>query len=631
MDTGFTNTRPTDTLAALTEQRDALRMECDIAVTRKQIKALAGFRESFARDEDEGAGVSQGTGYGMASDMSSIPTGGIRPMNRWRVHRSDAEDGKYVPFYETEEDIWRMLAMVRNLATFDSIFLGAGEALNSYTMAGEWTWTAEPRIEPASVSPQLLAAVQREIDAFIETNDWLCDLDSEIHDVSRRDGDVLMCLHPVGDKVRCRYITTEFLTEPQRPKDLDAWLGVETTTQWKFGVHVGWCDCMKTWNREEPLGYHVLFDDVGREWDYLPAWPQTNIPDLDFRCGTLLKRNVGRRVLRGVSDYWSVYNDLEGNWKLHQGTRTGATLQSYIAYIVKAGNGATREGIDNNLDQDPLLRYDANRYNARSATRRRKKMVPGTIITTDADQEYQAAPMGSLSSPIFIDVAQFGLRRLSVRWNMPEYLISGDASNANYASTLSAGSPFVKARQRDQSFYRREYRKLFIKMIYIRYLMGAFQGLVSSWSELTAQVDVACEAPDVDIQNILEQTQRRALLNERGILPADTWASLEELDPTKVATQPRQAMPGQSLPAGEMASLSRRQFSNNSKAIDDILNRLIAGEASEAKARALLSGLGLTPATIDTLILDAKDGVVDQAIESVRYKLARQLLWEDYP
>ena len=30
---------------------------------------------------------------------------------------------------------------------------------------------------------------------------------------------------------------------------------------------------------------------------------------------------------------------------------------------------------------------------------------------------------------------------------MPEYMVSGDASNANYASTLVAESPFVKARQ----------------------------------------------------------------------------------------------------------------------------------------------------------------------------------------
>lgn len=618
------------TLAQLHEERDAIRTECEIEIARKQIRTLKGIRESFGgTEEDWGAGgASSGTGYGMASDAGSIPTGGVRPMNRYRVQRSDRDEGRYPPFYESEEDILRMLAMVRNLATFDSIYLGAGEALNSYTMGGEWTWTAEALTDDCP--PQLIEAVQKEIDNFIEVNEWVGELDSEIHDVTREDGDVVVGLYPVGSNIKCTYTQAEYLTEPQDTRKLDEWIDDDRRTQWFFGVHVAWCDVLRRWNREEPLGYHCVYDAMGKEWDYLPRWPNPQLND-DLRCGTHIKRNVGRGVLRGVSDYWSVYNDLEGNWKLHQGTRQGATLQSYIAYIVKYGTGATRESIDNNLDQDPLLRYDATRTNARAATRKRKKMVPGTIISTDADQEYQASPMGSLSSPVFIDVAQFGLRRLSVRWNMPEYLISGDASNSAYASTLSAGSPFVKARQKDQSFYRRNYRRVFVKMLYVRFVMGAFDMFVSTWADLCKLVDIQCEAPDVDIQNILELTQRRALLNERGILAADDWAALEELDPAKVTRPAGQPQPGQEMPAGEMSLLGRRQFSNNTKAIDDILNRLIGGEASEAKARALLGGLGLTQATVDALILDAKDGVVNNAMESLRVKLAKQLLWEDYP
>jgi lambda family phage portal protein len=64
-------------------------------------------------------------------------------------------------------------------------------------------------------------------------------------------------------------------------------------------------------------------------------------------------------------------------------------------------------------------------------------------------------------------------------------------------------------------------------------------------------------------------------------------------------------------PAGEMSDMSRMQWSRNRKAIEDILAELIAGTASETKARVFLQTLGLTEATASALITDAMDGTVD--------------------
>ena len=63
--------------------------------------------------------------------------------------------------------------------------------------------------------------------------------------------------------------------------------------------------------------------------------------------------------------------------------------------------------------------------------------------------------------------------------------------------------------------------------------------------------------------------------------------------------------------SGEMSDMGRRQFLNNRKAIEDILNEFAAGAVSEAKARAFLSSLGLGSQTIADLIKDASDGSVD--------------------
>jgi hypothetical protein len=57
--------------------------------------------------------------------------------------------------------------------------------------------------------------------------------------------------------------------------------------------------------------------------------------------------------------------------------------------------------------------------------------------------------------------------------------------------------------------------------------------------------------------------------------------------------------------------MGRRQFQNNRKAIEDVLNEFAAKLISEAKARAFLNGLGLGSQMIADLIADASDGSVD--------------------
>jgi lambda family phage portal protein len=70
-------------------------------------------------------------------------------------------------------------------------------------------------------------------------------------------------------------------------------------------------------------------------------------------------------------------------------------------------------------------------------------------------------------------------------------------------------------------------------------------------------------------------------------------------------------------PAGEMSEMSRLQWGRNRKAIEDILAELIAGTASETKARVFLQTLGLTEATATSLIVDAMDGKVDTNLDEV--------------
>jgi hypothetical protein len=57
--------------------------------------------------------------------------------------------------------------------------------------------------------------------------------------------------------------------------------------------------------------------------------------------------------------------------------------------------------------------------------------------------------------------------------------------------------------------------------------------------------------------------------------------------------------------------LSTQQWNRNRRAIQKTLDELVAGTISEAAARVFLSSVGMSEASVQALIDDAKDGSVD--------------------
>lgn len=74
---------------------------------------------------------------------------------------------------------------------------------------------------------------------------------------------------------------------------------------------------------------------------------------------------------------------------------------------------------------------------------------------------------------------------------------------------------------------------------------------------------------------------------------------------------PAAAAPAPADAGGEFGQLGRRQFTNNAKAIRDILQRLIDGSDSEAVASQMLKTLGLSDVRVQALIDDARDASID--------------------
>jgi lambda family phage portal protein len=66
-----------------------------------------------------------------------------------------------------------------------------------------------------------------------------------------------------------------------------------------------------------------------------------------------------------------------------------------------------------------------------------------------------------------------------------------------------------------------------------------------------------------------------------------------------------------SAPTSEFRDMSRRQMQNATKAIDDALDRLTSGEWSEARTRVFLSSVGMSDRTIDNLLSELLEEVIE--------------------
>ncbi len=107
-------------------------------------------------------------------------------------------------------------------------------------------------------------------------------------------------------------------------------------------------------------------------------------------------------------------------------------------------------------------------------------------------------------------------------------MISGDASNANFASTLVAESPFVKARECDQGFYKRHDSDLLWKVLRLAWENGSLKG--SDWPMIRQSIEIKIDAPEVASRDKEKQAGTDEILQRMGVKSRRTIAAEHDLD-----------------------------------------------------------------------------------------------------
>jgi hypothetical protein len=437
-------------------------------------------------------------GWNLVGGSAKATTSGgpMYHFNSWAQLR-DRADGRYLPYYDDEYDLRRLRSAARRLATITSVVTGIAHALEVYCMQGEWRHEAK-QADGFELPNDLVKAAQSLIDRNLERNDFVGGLDRELDGFAREEGETIVGIYPTGDRSGesdWRRLDATSLIAPRNPNRLDNYLSSTPRRSWSFGVLTDYDSRQRRVDHTRHLGYHVIFDEAGNDWDFLPSWPQAHLGELGGKCGVLYKRNVPAEAKRGLSDYLPIQIDLEREAKLTENLSVGAAILAAIPWIEKVGGGAGQPDLNAAVNNALTAWEKAARGKTPSGGKR--KLDAGQVPRIPANTEYIAGPLGSVRQPIYIEVAQFLQRRCGQRFVMPEYMVSGDASNANYASTVQATSPFVKARENDQRQDEKCFQEIHWRAMRVAYDAGYFARWNVPWRVLRRALLIEVEGPEV--------------------------------------------------------------------------------------------------------------------------------------
>jgi capsid protein len=260
--------------------------------------------------------------------------------------------------------------------------------------------------QDGGIDELLVADVQSVLDDFLRVNRWH-KRQQEIVRRKDRDGECFLRLFPADDGItRVRFVEPAQVAAPSdRVSDPTASFGIQTDPA----------------DMETVLGYWI----DGRLVD---------AAEIQHR-----KANVDANVKRGLPLFYPVRKNLRRAEKLLRNMSVVAEIQSAIA-IIRKHRAATAAGLEHFI-ADQADHSVTNSASGRTSYFRR--YAPGTILDAVVGTEYEF-PAAGIDAGRYVAILQAELRAVASRLVMPEFMLTSDASNANYSSTMVAEGPAVK-------------------------------------------------------------------------------------------------------------------------------------------------------------------------------------------
>ncbi len=404
---------------------------------------------------------------------------------QWTSLGSEAAGNRGALPFATEPELCDIRRQCRALAVENEFAINGHENRISFIVGSGHIYRATAKKE-AAAGPSLAAEAQTVLDEFITENCWHR-RQQEIIRRYDRDGEVFLRFF-----VDARGVTRVRFVEPGQvatPRELAA------DPAASFGIQTDPDDV------ELPLAYYI---------DGAPV----DAGQIQHR-----KANVDANVKRGLPLFYPVRKNLRRAEKILRNMSVVAEIQSAIA-LVRRHQASTRSGVQQFAAAQTDVRVTSA---ATGQTTNFRRFAPGTILDSHGGIEYDF-PAQSIDAANFVAILQAELRAIASRLVMPEFMLTSDASNANYASTMVAEGPAVRMFSRLQAEVVQD------DLAVMRRVLAAAASAGRLPPDILAAIEVQAAPPSLAVRDQLKETQSFRIQHQSGILSPQTWSQRAGLD-----------------------------------------------------------------------------------------------------
>lgn len=372
--------------------------------------------------------------------------------------------------YRNCTELFQVQSIARILARSNEFARNAHQNRINYIVGWGHTYTIQGVAE--HIPNATIGRVQAVLDSILKANRWQC-RQQEMLLRADRDGEVFIRTFRSDDGIlRFRFIEPRQVQPPGTASD-DQSFGVEN----------------KPGDIETVVAYHV---------DGTP---------IDAREIQHRKYNVDSSIKRGYPLLFPVRRNLVRAAKLLRNMSTATEIQTAIA-LIRKHQQATKEAVRS------FIAAKAEQRPAGTTPENVLRYPSGSILDVPQGQEYTIPPQ--LDPSKTVSALQAELRAIASYLVMPEFMLSSDASNANYASTMVAEGPSVKAFESAQQTEIAHDTELLNAALDF----AAESGLITTDERRAVRISV--EPPSVQVRDRLKEAQTRQIDMGLGILSPQT-------------------------------------------------------------------------------------------------------------
>jgi hypothetical protein len=413
---------------------------------------------------------------------------------------TDRRYGGNFPFWYSEQQLSLIRAQARLITTMSPNAQGLVNGLCSYVIGSGYQYDVVEKPN-RNVPENIMIRIQDTIDKFIEENAW-SEMEQELFTRSREDGEFFLRLFAQEDgSTMVRVVEPEQVFMPPGGSLYDFSYGIKTDPDDVCNI----------------LGYSVAYvASAGEDGSSNPMSAEEVPADEMIH----MKVNVKRNIKRGLSDF--SYDTLDAfavATKLRTNLGEGAAVQAAIAGV--------RQHDASSVGQVDTFINSSSDYTQYSPVTQKgtdfQQIKSGTFMDIPKGMNY-VPPPAAANSQGHLDIMQALLRSAGNRHNAPEWLVSADASNNNYASSMTAESPFLRHCKRLQKLYERTF---------LRVIRAVIQNAIDAGKLPQATmkyIDIVATAPQLEVQDTAGTANANQTYVTLGIKSRQTVAQELGLD-----------------------------------------------------------------------------------------------------